>query len=100
MSTAIRSAADIEEVGWPLLAIPEQRTASTRSCWPTSFHRSTSVLACSVLTSLMGLLGARVAIFLTMLTLRPQGPTRLPAGGFAAPPPGCLGRPSRLAPAT
>src|SRR5438874_1168349 len=50
MSTASSSAADIEEVGWPDPASPLIRTASTRSCWASSW-RSTSLL---VMVSLMG----------------------------------------------
>src|SRR5688500_16259645 len=41
-STAIRSAADIDEVGWPLFAAAAARTESTRNCCPSS--RSSSAL--------------------------------------------------------
>ena len=46
-STAIRSAADIEEVGWPELAAAAARTESTRSCWASS-------CSCSRLGGLLG----------------------------------------------
>ena len=35
-STAIRSAADIPEVGWPDFATAAGRIESTRNCWPSS----------------------------------------------------------------
>src|SRR5215207_1866617 len=40
MRTASRSAADIEEVGWPEPAAADARTESTRSCWPSSRRKS------------------------------------------------------------
>src|SRR5687767_1905081 len=40
MSTAMRSAADIDDVGCPLPAALEERTESTRSCCPSSRHAS------------------------------------------------------------
>src|SRR3954465_4516598 len=45
MSTAIRSAADIAEVGWPDPAFAAGRIASTRSCCPSSRQSSTSFIA-------------------------------------------------------
>src|SRR5207248_6731417 len=42
--TAIRSAADIDEVGWPEPAAVLQRIESTRSCWPRSRRKSRSFL--------------------------------------------------------
>ena len=43
--TAIRSAADIDDVGWPEPAAAAARTESTRSCCPSSCQRSLSVMA-------------------------------------------------------
>ena len=43
-STAIRSAADMDEVGCPELAAADDRMESTRSCWPSSRQRSMSVM--------------------------------------------------------
>ena len=40
MSTAIRSAADIDEVGWPEPAVVLDRMLSTRSCCPSSRMKS------------------------------------------------------------
>src|SRR5689334_12005232 len=40
----MRSAADIEEVGWPEPAAAAARTESTRSCWPSSRHCSCSFI--------------------------------------------------------
>ena len=40
MRTAIRSAADIEEVGWPEPAAVLDRMLSTRNCWPSSRMKS------------------------------------------------------------
>src|SRR5579859_7414027 len=45
MRTAIRSAADIDEVGWPEPAAVLQRIESTRSCWPSWRANSRSVVA-------------------------------------------------------
>src|ERR1700674_3339275 len=45
MRTAIRSAADIDEVGCPDPAAVLQRIESTRSCWPSCRANSRSVLA-------------------------------------------------------
>ena len=42
--TAIRSAADIAEVGCPDFAAALIRTESTRNCWPSSRRRSASVM--------------------------------------------------------
>src|SRR4051794_16472931 len=44
ISTAIRSAADIEEVGWPEFAAADARTESTRSCCPSSASWAESML--------------------------------------------------------
>src|SRR5918999_5821405 len=44
MSTAMRSAADIDEVGWPDPAALLIRMESTRSCCPRSRHCSCCVL--------------------------------------------------------
>src|SRR5215218_2683457 len=43
ISTAIRSAADIDEVGWPDPAAADARTESTRSCCPSSAHWAASI---------------------------------------------------------
>src|SRR5215469_5839372 len=43
MSTAMMSAADIEEVGCPEPAAVLQRMESTRSCWPSSRRNSVSL---------------------------------------------------------
>src|SRR3954452_16354454 len=45
MRTAIRSAADMPEVGWPDPAFAAGRIASTRSCCPSSRQSSTSFIA-------------------------------------------------------
>src|SRR5258708_26610430 len=45
MRTEIRSAADIDEVGWPDPAAVLQRIESTRSCWPSWRANSRSVVA-------------------------------------------------------
>src|SRR5437868_7111530 len=45
MSTDMRSAADIEEVGWPEPAVVVQRMLSTRSCWAKCVHCCTWVFA-------------------------------------------------------
>src|ERR1700693_2817773 len=45
MRTPIRSAADIDEVGWPEPAAVLQRIESTRSCWPSWRANSRSVVA-------------------------------------------------------
>ena len=39
-STDMRSAADIDEVGWPDFGTAAARTESTRSCWPSSRQSS------------------------------------------------------------
>src|SRR3989475_12634387 len=56
MRTAMRSAADIEEVGWPEPAAVLQRMESTRSCWPSWRANSRSVVAIVSVTA-MSLLG-------------------------------------------
>ena len=56
MSTAIRSAADIEEVGWPEPAAADVRMESTRSCWPSSRRKSASWAMTYAATSVLSLL--------------------------------------------
>ena len=51
MSTAMRSAADMEEVGWPEPAAADARTESTRSCCPSSPHWVASMTATYAATS-------------------------------------------------
>src|SRR5690242_7963725 len=50
--TAIRSAADIEEVGWPEPAAVLQRIESTRSCWPSWRAKSRSVVVTVSVTAM------------------------------------------------
>src|SRR5512132_4475785 len=40
----MRSAADMEDVGWPDLGAAAARTESTRSCWASACQRSCSVM--------------------------------------------------------
>src|SRR5215218_11132377 len=57
ISTAMRSAADIDEVGWPEPAPELERMLSTLSCWASACHCSTpavSWLICCVTTNLLG----------------------------------------------
>ena len=60
----MRSAADIEEVGWPEPAAVLQRMESTRSCWPSWRANSRSVVAIVSVTamSLLGTNGAKVPL--------------------------------------
>src|SRR3954447_12989270 len=44
ISTAMRSAADIDEVGWPEFAAADARTESTRSCCPSSASWAASMV--------------------------------------------------------
>ena len=53
MRTAIRSAADIDEVGWPEPAAVLQRIESTRSCWPSWRTNSRSVVDCVSVTAMV-----------------------------------------------
>src|SRR5438105_11201469 len=48
----MRSAADIEEVGWPDPAAVLQRMESTRSCWPSWRANSRSVVAMVSVTAM------------------------------------------------
>ena len=52
----MRSAADIDDVGWPDPAAVLQRIESTRSCWPSWRANSRSVVAIVSVTA-MSLLG-------------------------------------------
>src|SRR5450759_2135149 len=61
MRTEIRSAADIEEVGWPEPAAVLQRIESTRSCWPSWRANSRSVVARVAVTVISLPLHSRVA---------------------------------------
>ena len=48
----MRSAADIEDVGWPDPAAVLQRMESTRSCWPSWRANSRSVVATVSVTAM------------------------------------------------
>src|SRR5437870_305719 len=64
MRTAMRSAADIDDVGWPEPAAVLHRIESTRSCWPSWRANSRSVVAIVSVTamSLLGTRGAKVPL--------------------------------------
>src|ERR1700738_2689397 len=55
MRTAVRSAADIEEVGWPDPAAVLQRIESTRSCCPSWRANSRSVVASASVVTVISL---------------------------------------------
>src|SRR2546428_8637013 len=62
MSTAIRSAADIDDVGWPEPAAVLARMLSTRNCWPSSRMKSRPWVVCTSLTELFAISSPRCSL--------------------------------------